>query len=308
MRIVTQHTLGGPEVLEVAEVPTARPGAGEVRIRVGAAGVNPVDAAVRAGHFPLLGEPPFTVGWDVAGTVDAVGAEVSAFAVGDRVFGMPRFPAGAAAYAEFVVAPAAHLASTPAELTDEEAAAIPLAGLTAHQALVAVAGVSAGQRVLIQAAGGGVGHLAVQIAKARGATVIAVVSPRKTDFVRALGADEVVDYTAGSFTLGLAPVDVALDPFGGANTHDVLQVVRTGGTVVALLDVDDRAHEIAVARDVRLERILVQPSGQQLDQLAGLVADGRLRPRVSATFPLEKAGDAHRELAGGTPGKIVVVP
>lgn len=308
MRIVTQHTVGGPEVLEVHTAPDPEPGPGEVRVRVGAAGVNPVDGAVRGGYWPILGEPPFTVGWDVAGTVDAVGAGVTALAVGDRVFGMPRFPQQAAAYADTVVAPADQLARTPDTLTDVEAGALPLAVLTAYQALVETAAVTSGQRVLVQAAGGGVGHLAVQIAKARGAEVVAVVSPAKADFVRSLGADEVVDYTAGPFTAGLAPVDAALDPFGGANTHALLPVLRPGGTVVALLDLDDEARAAAAARKVRLERIMVRPSGEHLAAVAGLAAAGLLRPHVSATYPLDKAGEAQREFEKGVQGKVVLVP
>lgn len=308
MRAVVQQAFGGPEVLHVRDVADPVPGPGEVRIRMGGAGVNPVDVAVRAGSYPLLGEPPFTVGWDVAGVVDALGPGVSGRAVGDRVFGLARFPGEAAAYAELVVAPASELARTPEALSDVESAALPLAGLTAYQALVETAGVTAGQRVLVQAAGGGVGHLAVQVAKARGADVVAVVSPGKVGLVRALGADEVVDYTAGPFLDRVGPVDVALDPFGSPNTQSVVSAVRRGGTVVSLLDVDDDARRTAAARDVRLERILVHPSGPQLEALARLAERGVLRPHVAATYPLDKAGEAHRALDTGATGKVVLTP
>jgi NADPH:quinone reductase-like Zn-dependent oxidoreductase len=308
MYAITQHTVGGPEVFEVSEVDDPQPGSGEVLIRVGAAGVNPVDGAVRGGYWPILGEPPFIVGWDVAGTVVSVGPDVTGFRAGDRVFGMPRFPKQAAAYAELVCAPAGELALTPKSLSDVEAAALPLAGLTAYQALVEVAGVDASQRVLIQAAAGGVGHLAVQLAKARGAHVTAVVSPAKADFVRSLGADEVADYTAGPFIADLAPMDVVLDPFGSPNTQQILGAVRPGGVVIALLDVDDDARSIAAGRGVRLERIFVYPSGAQLAELAALVTAGKLRPHVAATFPLQKAGDAHLALAARPAGKVVLIP
>lgn len=308
MRIVTQESTGGPEVLVVTHVDAPRPGPGEVRVRTGAAGVNPVDAAVRAGLFPLLGEPPFTVGWDVAGTVDEVGPGVTDLAVGDRVFGMPRFPAAASAYAEQVVAPADELARTPDRLSDVEAGALPLAGLTAHQALVGTGRVAAGQRVLVQAAGGGVGHLAVQIAAAHGAHVVATASPGKIDLVRTLGAHEVLDYTAGDVLAGLEPVDLVLDPFGGANTLAVLEVVRPGGTVVALLDPDPAAAALAEARGVRLHRLMVAPDRAGLQAIAALVAEGRLRPHVSAVLPLDKAGDAHRAFDTGVTGKVVLVP
>ena len=136
MRTIIQETFGGPEVLVIAEVDRPDPGPGEVLVRVSAAGINPVDAAVRAGHYPLLGNPPFTVGWDISGTVEAIGPGVSGFAVGDEVFGMPRFPRQAAAYAEKVVAPAGELASKPHSLDHVQAGALPLAGLTAWQGLV----------------------------------------------------------------------------------------------------------------------------------------------------------------------------
>src|SRR5262245_61551146 len=181
MRVVRQLVLGGPEVLEVVEAPRPEPGPTEVLVRVGAAGVNPVDWKLRAaGGF--LGEPPFTVGWDVAGVVEEVGYGVTRFAEGDRVFGMPRFPREAAAYAEYVVSPSRQLARTPDELSDVEAAALPLAGLTAWQALVETAGVGAGDRVLVLGAAGGVGHLAVQIAKARGAYVVGTARAEKHAF------------------------------------------------------------------------------------------------------------------------------
>ena len=308
MRKVVQQRVGGPEVLEIREVEVPRPGPGEVLVRVGGIGVNPADVAVRAGYWPILGEPPYTVGWDVAGTVERVGDGVTAFASGDRVFALSRFPREAAAYAEFVVVPADELARTPDALTDVEAGALPLAGLTAWLGLVEVAGVSAGQRVLIRAAGGGVGHLAVQIAKARGAHVVAVVSPAKAEFVKSIGADEIVDYTAGAFVDDVAPVDVVFDPLGSPDTQAVLPTVKPGGVVVALLDVDEDARAEADRRGVRLERIHVEPHGEHLAQLATLADAGQLRPHLSATFPLEKAGDAHAALADRAPGKVVLVP
>ncbi len=308
MRIVTQNTVGGPEVLEVVETTSPVPGPGEVRVAVAAIGVNPVDAAVRAGHFPLLGKPPFTVGWDVAGHVDAVGEGVTELAVGDRVFGMPHFPMSAAAYAEQVVAPADELVKTPEGTDDVHAAALPLAALTAYQALVEVADVRAGQRVLVQAGGGGVGHLAIQIAKALGAEVVATASPAKIEAVRDFGADQVVDYTSADFTAVVAPVDVTIDPFGGDNINRSLAVTRSGGVVASLLDFDEAAAAAAAERGVRLVRIGVVPNQESLRAIADLVADGRLSAHVPATFPIEKAGDAHAELANGVLGKLVLLP
>lgn len=308
MRIITQHRLGGPEVLEVAETHAPVPAPGEVRIVVGAAGVNPVDAAVRAGYFPLLGEPPFTVGWDVAGTVDAVGEGVTDFAAGDRVLGMPRFPGAASAYAEQVVAPADELVRTPAGVDDVHVAALPLAGLTAYQAIVEIADVKPGQRVLVQAAGGGVGHLAVQIAKALGAQVVGTASTGEVDFVRELGADEVVDYTSQDFTAVVRPVDVVIDPLGGDNIARSLKVTRAGGVVASLLDFSEADTAAAEARGIRLVRVSVVPNRSALSAIVDLVAAGRLTVHVSATYPLEKAGEAQEQFARGVVGKVVLVP
>src|SRR6185436_20651544 len=194
MRAIRQLSLGGPEVLELAEVPRPQPGPTEVLVRVTAAGVNPVDWKVRAGGG-FLGEPPFTVGWDVAGVVEGLGRGGTRFAPGDRVFGMPRFPHEAAAYADYVAAPARHFARAPASASDVEAAALPMAGLTAWQALVDTADVQPCQRVLVHAAAGGIGHLAVQIAKARGAYVIGTARAENHAFLAELGADEAIDYT-----------------------------------------------------------------------------------------------------------------
>jgi len=308
MRIVTQHRTGGPEVFEIADVDDPTAGPGEVRLATSAIGVNPVDAAVRAGYFPLLGKPPFTVGWDVAGVIDQVGEGVTEYAVGDRVFGMPRFPGEAAAYADLVIAPAADLARIPSRLDDQHAAALPLVGLTAWRALVDEGGVGAGTRVLVQAAGGGVGHVAVQIAKARGGYVIATASPRKAEFVRALGADEIIDYTTTELAT-VAAVDVAIDPLGGENTARTLTVVREGGVLALLIgEFDDATRAAAADRGVRLARIDVKPDAAALASLVDLVDIGRLTPTVHATFALEKAGDAHSALAGDVRGKLVLVP
>jgi NADPH:quinone reductase-like Zn-dependent oxidoreductase len=215
MRAAIQNSVGGPDVLVIANRPDPTPKASEVLVRVKAAGINPVDGAVRAGYYPLLGEPPFILGWDISGTVEALGAGVSGFRVGDEVFGMPRFPKQAAAYAELTAVPADEIVLKPKRAGHLEAGALPLAGLTAWQGLVRHGGLKSGQRVLIHAAAGGVGHLAVQIAKAHGAYVVATASPAKLDFVRNLGADEVIDYTKGDFTDQVRDIDLVLEPLGG---------------------------------------------------------------------------------------------
>jgi NADPH:quinone reductase-like Zn-dependent oxidoreductase len=308
MRAVRQRTLGGPEVLELVEAPVPEPGPTEVLVRVAAAGVNPVDWKTRArGGF--LGEPPFTVGWDVAGVVERVGRGVTRFAPGDRVFGMPRFPHEAGAYAEYVTAPSRQLARIPEGLGDVEAAVLPLAGLTAWQALVETADVQPGDRVLILAAAGGVGHLAVQIAKARGAHVIGTARSEKHAFLTELGADEAVDYTRETVAERVRDVDVVLDSVGGESTIDALPALRDGGLLVALSSSSDleRAHALAGDR-VRITGILVEPDRAGMEALAALVAHGELRPHVERTFPLEQAALAHEAgETGRTRGKLVLV-
>lgn len=308
MRIVTQRTFGGPEVLRVVEGPTPTPGPGELRIAVGAIGVNPLDVAVREGWYPLIGEPPFTLGWDVAGTVDALGEGVVDFVVGDRVFGMPRLPGAGNTYAEQVVVPATDLLRTPDAWDDVQAAALPLVAITAYRSLVEVGGVRTGQRVLVQAAGGGVGHVAVQLAKALGAEVVATASAGKVDFVRSLGADQVIDYRESRFEDVVSDLDVVIDPFGGENVARSLAVVRDGGVVASLLDVREEDALEAARRGVVLDRIRIVPSRTALQAFVDLAAEGRMTVHVARTFALDAVADAHRELAQGVAGKLVLIP
>ena len=310
MRIVTQRTTGGPEVLEIGRAPVPEPLPTEVRVRVAAAGVNPVDWKTRAGGgmSKVIGPPPFTVGWDVAGTVDAVGVGVTRFAVGDTVFGMPWFPRAAGGYAEFVTAPSRHFAHRPAGLSEVEAAGLPLAGLTAWQCLVDIADVRPGQRVLIHAAAGGVGHLAVQIAKARGAYVIGTASRGKHDLLHDLGIDEAIDYRAEAFERAIEPVDVVYDLIGGDVAKRSLDVLHPDGRLICLPSASAaEAMAAAADRGLRATGMLVEPDGDGLEELAHLVDDRRLRVLVAETFPLERASHAHRagEL-GHTTGKLVL--
>jgi len=306
MRAVIQTSVGGPDVLFVAEQPDPSPKPGEVLIRVKAAGINPVDGAVRGGFYQLLGQPPFILGWDISGTVAALGTGVTAFEVGDDVFGMPRFPEQAGAHAELAAAPADEIAAKPAAIDHAHAAALPLAGLTAWQGLVRHGGLQAGQRVLIHAGAGGVGHLAVQIAKARGAYVIATASPDKLDFVRSLGADEVIDYTRDDFTRKVGNVDLVLDPIGGDHADQSLGILRDGGVLVSLLNVHDATRAKASARGVRVERMSVVPDREGLVELARLVDAKKLTPHVAKAFPLDQVGAAHAFLATRPIGKVVL--
>lgn len=308
MRAITQTSFGGPDVLQLVDVPAPEPAAGEVRVAAAAIGVNPLDVAVREGWYPMIGEPPFTLGWDVAGTVDAVGDGVTDFAVGDRVFGMPRLPGAGNTYAEQVVVPAIELLATPDSMSDVEAAALPLVAHTAYRSLVEVAQLQPGQRVLVQAAGGGVGHIAVQLAKALGAEVIATASAGKVDFVKGLGADQVIDYREQDFASLLSGLDVVIDPFGGESVERSLAVVRDGGVVASLLDLRDEDVAVAKERGIVLNRIRITPGRAALQAAVDLIAAGRLSVHVSGQFPLDQAAAAHAELGRGIIGKLVLIP
>jgi NADPH:quinone reductase-like Zn-dependent oxidoreductase len=309
MRAIVQHSFGGPEVLEVEDRPIPEPTATEVRVRVQAAGVNPVDWKTRSGKgLAAQWGLPMTVGWDVAGVVDAVGPGVTRFAVGDPVFGMPWFPRPASAYAEFVTAPSRHFARRPDALGVLEAGGLSLAGLTAWQCLVDVARVQPGQRVLVHAGAGGVGHLAVQIAKARGAHVIATASAAKHDLLAQLGVDEAVDYRGTKFEEVVEPVDVVYDLIGGDVSVRSLDVLRPDGIMIILPSATAAAAiESARERGMKGVGVVVEPDGDGLEELAALVEGGALRVLIDEAFPLDRAADAHRlGEQGRTTGKIVL--
>ncbi|MFD9882737.1 NADP-dependent oxidoreductase [Streptomyces alboflavus] len=309
MRAVSQDRAGAPDVLKVVETRRPEPGRGEILVRVQAAGVNPADWKTRArGMFATGATPPFTLGFDVAGIVESVGPGVTIFHPGDAVFGMPRFPHPAGAYAEYVTAPARHFAPRPRGLDAVQAGALPLAGLTAWQALVDTAQVRAGQRVLVHAAAGGVGHLAVQIAKARGAHVIATASAAKHDLLRTLGADELIDYRTQDVADTVHDIDVVLDGIGGPNWTRSLRTLRPGGILISLVPPDDTFPvQQAEEAGVRAVFMLVEPDRQGLREIGALVEDGRLRVLVDTVLPLEQAAQAHTlGETGRTTGKIVL--
>ncbi len=312
MRAVSQTELGGPEVLRLVEVPRPVAGPGDVLVRVYASGLNPVDYKTRAFGGLLASEPPFVLGFDVSGVVEAVGWGVTLFEPGDEVYGMPGFPRLLGGYAEYIAAPARHFVRKPAGLDHVAAAALPLAALTAWQAFTDRAQARPGQRVLIHAAAGGVGHLAVQIAKSLGLYVIGTASAAKHDFVRELGADEVIDYTAGDFAQAVresvGEVDIVLDCVGGDYGARSLPLIRTGGTLVSLTGPqEDALRPRAAELGVRAGFLLVEPDTAALRALAELVADGRLRAHVEAVLPLADAAKAH-ELGetGRVRGKLVL--
>ncbi|MEU1511580.1 NADP-dependent oxidoreductase [Streptomyces sp. NPDC005811] len=307
MRVIGQDVLGGPEVLKEKEVERPAPRANEVLVRVRAAGVNPTDWKHRAtGGF--LGAPPFVLGWDLSGTVEAVGIGVATFVPGDEVFGMLPYPYGHGSHAEYVVAPVRALWHKPAGVDHVQAGALPLVSLTAWQALVENAGLTAGQRVLIHAAAGGVGHVAVQIAKARGAYVIGTASAGKHAFLRDLGVDEVIDYRETDFTEAVKEVDAVLDTLGGENATRSLRVLRPGGVVVSILPMGSREFEEEAGRlGVRAVRMLVDADRAGMRTIAELVEAGKLRATVAGTFPLADAAEAHRlGDTDRTTGKLVL--
>ncbi|MFI5639402.1 NADP-dependent oxidoreductase [Streptomyces goshikiensis] len=313
MRAVVQDTFGGSEVLRVQQVTRPVPLPTEVLVRVHAAGVNPVDWKTRGGTgmAGLLGEPPFTLGWDVSGVVEEVGFGVTTLKAGDEVYGMPWFPRVANAYAEYVTAPARQFARKPATVDHVHAAAVPLAALTAWQAIVDTAHVQAGQRVLVTAAAGGVGHFAVQFARHLGAHVIATASAARHPWLRELGADETIDYTTTRFEEAAKDVDVVIDLVGDA--HDLtstrsLKVLRPGGLLVAVpAGVSPELAQAAEAAGVRVTPFLVEPDGAALTTIAGLIDGDEVVVEVQEIFPLEQVGAAHaRGEAGRTCGKLVL--
>jgi NADPH:quinone reductase-like Zn-dependent oxidoreductase len=306
MRVITQQKLGGPEVLTIVNATEPRPVPTEVLVRVKAIGLNPLEARLRAGEFPLLGRPPFVLGWDISGVVEQ--AQTWRFRPGDEVFGMPLFPRAANAYAEFVAAPALHLVRKPASLSHVEASALPVVGLTAWQGLVDLGGVSEGDRVLVHGGGGGVGHVAVQIAKALGAHVIATASGSKREFVEGFGADEVIDYTAVDFTEAVRDIDLVLDTIGGDTVERSLGVLRPGGHLVtAVAEGDPELVAKFEAAGMRFSGIAVDPDPVALRGLVDLVDQGKLRVHVQEVFPFDRIADAHRLLDGGhLQGKLVL--
>ncbi|MFH9011170.1 NADP-dependent oxidoreductase [Streptomyces sp. NPDC017943] len=308
MRAISQDVLGGPEVLKDVEIERPEPKPNEVLVRVRAAGVNPTDWKHRAtGGF--LGRPPFVLGWDVSGVVEAVGIGVAAFAPGDEVFGMLPYPFGHGSHAEYVIAPVRALTRKPDGVDHVQAGALPLVSLTAWQALTEHAGLQPGQRVLIHAAAGGVGHVAVQIAKARGAYVIGTASAGKHDFLREIGVDEAVDYRETDFTEVVKDVDVVLDTIGGDNALRSLRVLRPGGVLVSILPGgSDELYEEAGRLGVRALRMLVDADRGGMEAVADLLRTGKLRATIAGTFPLSAAARAHEQGdTGRTTGKLVLV-
>lgn len=308
MKAIRIHSYGGPEVLVYEEAPRPEPGPGEVLIKVHAAALNPVDRYVRAGYFQGIGNLalPFTPGLDLAGVIEALGDGVNTFAVGDAVYGyLNLMTMRQGAYAEYTVARVDEIAPKPASLDVVSAAAVPLAGLTAWQALFDIGGLEAGQTVLIHGAGGGSGSLAVQFARAKGARVLATAGSDKIGLLRELGVAEAIDYTTTRFEDVARDVDVVLDGVGGELQGRSLSVLKPGGIYVSPAGKPD--VEAAQVRGVRASGMMTQTNAAQLSEIAALIDAGAVTPIVSTVLPLAEAAQAHTLLeAGHVRGKIVL--
>ena len=311
MKAITLASFGDVSNFQIADIPVPAINENEVLIKVKAIGINPVDVKTRMGKGMakrIMEDSPMILGWDVSGVIALTGSGVSQFKEGDEVFGMVNFPGLGRAYAEYVAAPANQIALKPANIPHEEAAAATLAALTAYQALVIKAGVKTGQRVLIHAAAGGVGHYAVQIARHLGAYVIGTASAANKDFVLGLGADEHIDYRARRFEEELTDIDFVLDTVGGDNIDRSLQVVKPGGTLISIPSgLNETVTEKAKAKGVNSYFFLVASNGDNMQTLADWLEKGIIRSYVSAVFDFTQMGPAHTSVESGrTRGKVIV--
>jgi NADPH:quinone reductase-like Zn-dependent oxidoreductase len=297
MQAVTLHETGGPEVLQLEQAETPQPADGQVLVRVHATSVNPIEWKYRRGMIPK--QLPAVLGSDVSGVVEVSRAE--AFAAGDEVFGL-----ATGAYAELAVAGGDNIARKPPGVSHEQAAALPVAGLTAWQALFDRGGLQAGQSALIAGAAGGVGHLAVQLAAHAGASVIGTGSGHNREFVLGLGAADFVDYTRQDVAEAASELDLAFDTVGGETTGSLIPTLRRGGVLVTIAGAPP--EQAAAERGVRAELLMMSPSSEQLTRIAQLVESGALRVEIARTFPLAEAAAAHAlSESGHTRGKIVLV-
>jgi NADPH:quinone reductase-like Zn-dependent oxidoreductase len=309
MKAIILKEFGGVEQLQPAELPIPGIKDGEVLVEVKAISINPVDTKARAGEAfaeILKAESPIILGWDISGVVKESTSPL--FTEGDDVFGLIRFPGHGKAYAQYVAAPAEHLALKPENVTHEQAAAATLAPLTAWQAFSDYGRLRPGQRVLIHGAAGGVGHYAVQIARHIGAYVIATSSAENKEFVESLGANEHIDYKTQRFEEVAKDVDFVLDTVSPENSERSLSLLRKGGTLIATAGLSDATKEKAKARGIFALQMFVQSAGEDMQHIAQLLEEGEVRSEVSKVFPFAQMADAHLQLeTGKTRGKVVVV-
>ena len=306
MKAVRIHAYGGPEVLRYEDAPLPLVKSDDLLIEVRAAAVNPVDWKIREGYLQgvLNHQLPLTLGWDLSGEVVEVGPRAAGFKIGDEVYVRPDIERDGG-YAEYIAVKASEAARKPATLDHTHAAAVPLAALTAWQVLVDAADLQAGQTVLIHAAAGGVGSLAVQLAKARGARVIATASAANAAQVTELGADRVIDYTTSRFEEVIQEVDVVFDTIGGDTQERSWRVLKPGGILVSV--VSPPSKETAAERGVRRAFVFIHASGEQLAAIAQLIDQGKMKPLIHTVLPLAEIRQAHAISQGGhARGKIVL--
>jgi NADPH:quinone reductase-like Zn-dependent oxidoreductase len=304
MKAIVVRAYGGPEVLKHENVPRPEPKENEILIRVIAAAINPVDAAIRSGRFTIGDKLPLVPGMDIAGVVEKTGAKITKFKVGDPVYAYLSFKEQGG-YAEFAIAHENEVSLKPKTLTYEQAAAVPLAATTAWQALIDNAKLSAGQTVLIHGGSGGVGHFAIQIAKARGAKVIAVASTPNQALLKQLGADQAIDYSTTRFEDVVKEVDVVLDAVRGDTLARSYGVVKKGGVIVSITGQPDQAE--LDKRGIRGSSMMAHPDAKVLEELTKLIEAKKITPVVSQVLPLAEAAKAHEQIATRhTRGKIVL--
>lgn len=309
MKAIVLKEVGNVDNLEYVELVKPTISEGEVLIKVKAISINPVDVKSRAGkgvYGRIKTENPLILGWDISGIVEET--KSSDFKVGDEVFGMVNFPGHGKAYAEYVAAPSSQLALKPQNVSFEDAAASTLVALTAYQALVHHANIQPGQNVLVHAASGGVGHIAVQIAKYLGAKVTGTSSAKNKDFVLSLDADSHIDYHGFDWESAGRTFDFVLDTIGGDNIDHSLEVTKEGGSIISIpTGLNEEVTSKAESKGVKGYFILVQSSGEDMKHIASLLESGAVKPHVSKIFPFEQMREAHLEQeTGRTVGKIVV--
>ena len=315
MKAVRINEFGGPDVMKLEDIERPVPAADEILVKVSASGVNPVDWVIRNGGNdflkPLL-KLPMTLGWDAAGIVEETGGDVTGFKKGDAVYGVPNFP-GDGSYAEYVAAKASQFAIKPNSLSFNEAAGVPLAALTAWTAMFEHGKLQPGQRILIQGASGGVGSFAVQFAKAKGAYVIGIASADNIEYLKQLGADEVIDYKNQRFEDSAHDVDVAFDASPLRDNSERLRfvkVLKEGGTLVSVnvdLPFNDEVTAALRQKNAKGELVAMQSRGDWLEEIGRLIDEGKVKVFISKVFPLEQVAEAHRESeTWHTRGKLVL--
>jgi NADPH:quinone reductase-like Zn-dependent oxidoreductase len=300
------HEYGGPEVMKLEEIPRPAPKDDEILVRVHAMSVNPVDWKIREGHVRKMLDIPLPAipGGDFSGVVEETGEEAGELAVGQSVYAMIGLMG---AYAEHVAIKAAIAAPKPASLDHVHSASVPLVGLTAYQGLFEQGGLKTGQRVLVHAAAGGVGGFAVQLARAAGAEVIGTASPSNAEYVRNLGAVDVIDYHNPDYAQHAGTFDLIFDLVGGGTTLQSLVVLKPGGVLVSVVPAGEAVQKQATAVQVKVNAFRVRPDGQQLREIAALIDAGKMTTTIAAIYPLQDAGRAHlQSKSGHTRGKIVL--